>query len=110
MALFGDTLLAFLAFGLCASGGYILNDLLDLDSDRRHPEKRRRAIASGSVSARGALVLAPPMILAGVGVGFLVVPMLAMVLLLYLAATPEEAVAHIVKSVERGARSVIRDA
>jgi 4-hydroxybenzoate polyprenyltransferase len=87
MALFGDTLLGFLAFGLCASGGYILNDLLDLDSDRRHPEKRRRAIASGSVSARGALMLAPPMILAGVGVGFLVVPMLAMVLLLYLAAT-----------------------
>src|SRR5688572_16643700 len=32
--------IAFLAFGLCASGVYVLNDLLDLPSDRQHPRKR----------------------------------------------------------------------
>lgn len=42
---------AFLSFGLCASATYILNDLLDLEADRRHPRKRRRPFASGDLSA-----------------------------------------------------------
>lgn len=40
-------LLAFLAFGLVASAGYLLNDLLDLDHDRAHARKRFRPLASG---------------------------------------------------------------
>jgi len=43
--------LAFLCFSLCASATYIVNDLLDLDADRRHPKKRQRAFASGDLSA-----------------------------------------------------------
>ncbi|MEO6991313.1 MAG: UbiA family prenyltransferase, partial [Candidatus Baltobacteraceae bacterium] len=43
-------LLAFVAFSLCASCVYIVNDLLDLESDRRHPRKRRRPFASGELS------------------------------------------------------------
>lgn len=46
-----DAAVAFLSFGLCASSTYIINDLLDIDADRRHPSKRRRAFASGDVSA-----------------------------------------------------------
>jgi 4-hydroxybenzoate polyprenyltransferase len=42
---------AFLSFGLCASATYILNDLLDLEADRRHPRKRRRPFAGGDLSA-----------------------------------------------------------
>ena len=41
--------LAFLAFGLCASGHYFLNDLLDLDADRAHRTKCRRPLASGDL-------------------------------------------------------------
>ncbi len=44
-------LLAFLSFGMCASGTYIINDLLDIESDRRHPRKRRRPFAAGDLSA-----------------------------------------------------------
>ena len=44
-----EALLAFFVFGLCASGLYILNDLLDLHSDRSHPWKRRRPFASGEL-------------------------------------------------------------
>jgi HAD superfamily hydrolase (TIGR01549 family) len=40
-------LLAFIAFSLAASSVYILNDLLDLQSDRKHPSKRFRPLASG---------------------------------------------------------------
>jgi 4-hydroxybenzoate polyprenyltransferase len=49
-------LVAFLAFGFIASSSYILNDLLDIQADRQHPDKRSRPIASGSISIRSALV------------------------------------------------------
>ncbi|HXW72884.1 MAG TPA: UbiA family prenyltransferase [Methylocella sp.] len=41
--------LAFIAFSLCASSVYLLNDLVDLDADRRHPTKRKRPLASGAI-------------------------------------------------------------
>ena len=49
--------LAFLSFGLCASATYILNDLLDLEADRRHPTKHRRPFAAGNLSAIGGVVV-----------------------------------------------------
>jgi 4-hydroxybenzoate polyprenyltransferase len=42
--------LAFIAFGCVASGTYLLNDLLDLDADRRHPRKSKRPFAAGDIS------------------------------------------------------------
>lgn len=44
-----DGVVAFFAFGLCASAVYLLNDLLDLDADRLHVRKRRRPFAAGVV-------------------------------------------------------------
>jgi 4-hydroxybenzoate polyprenyltransferase/phosphoserine phosphatase len=43
--------IAFVSFGLCASATYIINDLLDLEADRRHASKRRRPFAAGDLSA-----------------------------------------------------------
>ena len=49
---------AFVSFGLCASATYIVNDLLDIEADRRHPSKSRRPFAAGNLSAlQGALVV-----------------------------------------------------
>jgi len=58
------SLAAFLAFSLVASAVYLVNDLADLEDDRRHPAKRRRAIASGDLAIGTALALAP-LLLAG---------------------------------------------
>lgn len=43
-------LIAFVAFSLSASAVYCLNDIIDVEADRRHPVKCRRPIASGAVS------------------------------------------------------------
>jgi 4-hydroxybenzoate polyprenyltransferase len=61
-----QAVLGFIAFSLCASSVYVLNDLLDLDSDRRHPTKRQRPFASGALSVRTGLWLAPVLLGAGV--------------------------------------------
>lgn len=57
-------LLAFLAFSLCASAVYVLNDLVDLEADRRHVRKRQRPFASGLIPIwQGSLMI--PVLLAG---------------------------------------------
>lgn len=55
LVLVGQALLAFGAFCLCASSVYLLNDLFDLPQDRRHPTKRRRALASGDIGIQSAV-------------------------------------------------------
>ncbi|MBL8299237.1 MAG: UbiA family prenyltransferase [Rhodanobacteraceae bacterium] len=63
-----NCVLAFLAFGLCASGVYLLNDLFDLDADRRHPRKRLRPFAAGTLPLSAGIVAAPLLALAGLAV------------------------------------------
>ena len=48
---------AFAALSLCASGLYLLNDILDVESDRLHPRKRLRPYASGAFGARHGIAL-----------------------------------------------------
>ena len=57
-AVAGNTALAFLAFGFCASGVYILNDLLNLEEDRRNRTKQHGLFASGRMSIGTGILLA----------------------------------------------------
>ncbi|WP_026956909.1 UbiA prenyltransferase family protein [Algoriphagus vanfongensis] len=50
-----DLLLLFIAFCFAASSIYVVNDLVDVEKDRMHPEKRFRPIASGEVSPSQAI-------------------------------------------------------
>lgn len=45
----GRAVLGFIAFSLLASSGYVLNDYLDREADRKHPRKKHRPIASGAL-------------------------------------------------------------
>lgn len=56
-ALVMQVLLAAAAFSLAASAVYVGNDLADRESDRQHPEKCRRPLASGAIGVSAALVL-----------------------------------------------------
>lgn len=80
-------MLAFLAFSLCASSVYILNDLLDLPSDRAHWRKRNRPFASGALPVKAGVVAAPLLLAAALAlVWFLPVRFLG-VLAAYYALT-----------------------
>ena len=80
--------LGFLAMGLMASGTYVLNDLVDLHSDRRHWSKKTRAFASGLLPIWLGLALAPACVAGGFALAALT-GQLALLLFLaaYLAAT-----------------------
>ncbi|SDW82309.1 decaprenyl-phosphate phosphoribosyltransferase [Paenibacillus sp. PDC88] len=49
--------LAFLSFSFMASTIYIINDIVDVDKDRLHPEKRYRPIASGAINIPVSIIL-----------------------------------------------------
>ena len=66
-----DTIVAFVAFCLAASGTYFLNDAFDVEADRRHAKKRFRPIAAGVVPVGTARVAGVVLLLAGIGVAFL---------------------------------------
>ncbi|MET3106077.1 4-hydroxybenzoate polyprenyltransferase/phosphoserine phosphatase [Oxalobacteraceae bacterium GrIS 2.11] len=73
MTAMSQAVMAFFAFGLCASSVYLLNDMLDLESDRLHARKRKRPFASGDLS----LV-----------VGFALIPLLLIGVVLFAHALP----------------------
>ncbi|WP_018870473.1 UbiA prenyltransferase family protein [Thioalkalivibrio sp. ALgr3] len=72
----GETLLAatlaFLAFCAMASAVYVLNDILDVEADRRHPTKCRRPLASGAIGIPAARVILSVLVVLALALGLLV--------------------------------------
>lgn len=85
--LVGEALLAFLSFSLAASSGYLLNDLLDLAADRRHPRKRERAFAAGRLSVRSGFAGSALLLVASLAIAALVGERFLAFVVLYLAMT-----------------------
>jgi 4-hydroxybenzoate polyprenyltransferase len=54
-----EAVLTFVSFCLVSSAGYYLNDLVDVELDRKHPKKRFRPLAARELSERAALTIAP---------------------------------------------------
>ncbi len=80
-------LLAFAAFSLCASAAYLVNDVLDIESDRLHPTKRNRPFAAGALPATWGLPLAALSLGLGLLAGAALPERFMICLLLYVLAT-----------------------
>lgn len=77
-----EVLVAFAAFCMLSSAGYLVNDVRDADVDRLHPVKRMRPVARGDLPSQTALVIAAALgcgaigLAASVGLGFLLFALL----------------------------------
>ena len=85
LSVLGATALAFVAFSLAASSVYLLNDVRDVEEDRRHPTKRFRSIAAGDLSPTAALVLAGVLVVLSLALALYVAIPLAATIVVYLA-------------------------
>ena len=77
-------LAAFAAFCMAASSIYVLNDFVDRESDRRHPQKKDRPFASGALSKAHALVLVPLLVAPALLIAWVIGPLVLASLLAYL--------------------------
>ena len=82
-----QSVLAFLFFGLAASSVYLVNDILDLEADRRHPRKRNRPFAAGRLGLLTGIVSAGGLALISIIGAFIVGPQFGLVLVGYLIVT-----------------------
>lgn len=82
-----SALLAIIAFSLCASSVYVLNDLLDLETDRAHPRKSRRPFACGDLSILTGFALAPALLAVAVLIAAVLPPRFWLVLGTYYGVT-----------------------
>jgi 4-hydroxybenzoate polyprenyltransferase len=81
----GRSAAAVLAFCALSGAVYVLNDLVDVDKDRAHPQKCRRPIAAGALSRSFAGVVAALLAASGLGAAFVLAPAFGLVAALYLA-------------------------
>ncbi|MFK7857899.1 MAG: UbiA family prenyltransferase [Granulosicoccus sp.] len=80
-------LLGFLAFSMMASATYIINDLLDLASDRQNSTKQHRPLACGSISIKHGIMVSAGLLGAAVCLALILPPSFALLMLVYLVTT-----------------------
>lgn len=82
-----NLLIGFVAFGLCASSVYLLNDIVDIEDDRQHPNKRRRPFASGDLPIAHGIALIPALLAASAALCLALPWQFSIVLAVYYAMT-----------------------
>ncbi len=64
------SILAFVLFCFASSSFYLINDILDVESDRRHPVKCKRPIAAGLVPVPAAIAIAVTLLTTALIIGW----------------------------------------
>jgi 4-hydroxybenzoate polyprenyltransferase/phosphoserine phosphatase len=82
-----QAVVALIAFSMCASGVYVLNDLLDLTPDRQHPRKQKRPFAAGKLPLLQGLIAAPALTLCGLALSLICNLQFTLVLIAYYIMT-----------------------
>jgi 4-hydroxybenzoate polyprenyltransferase len=77
--------LAVVAFSLMSSSVYVLNDYFDRESDRKHPSKRNRPLASGAVTVAQGITAAAICMILSLAAAWLAGPRIFSIVLVYLA-------------------------
>ena len=81
--LVAHAVLAFASFSLFASAVYVMNDMVDLQSDRLHKTKRKRPFASGALPVAAGVAAVPLLVATSLGVALLIPPLFMGALLVY---------------------------
>lgn len=85
---FADAAIAFVSFSLCASSTYIANDLLDIESDRRHLRKRNRPFAAGDLPVLTGMLIGAALLAGSIAIAVTLLPLgFLLWLFLYLVGT-----------------------
>lgn len=82
--LFLNAVMMFAAFCLASSSVYVFNDYHDRESDRKHPLKKNRPLASGAIQAWKALFLAALLCITSISLSFYISPSALLIIFLYL--------------------------
>jgi len=82
-----QAIIAFFAFSMCASSAYLLNDLIDLPDDRRHPRKCTRPFAAGKVCVKKGAILAVVILIISAIIAMFVTPLFLALLIFYFMMT-----------------------
>lgn len=78
------TLFGVIIFSIVSSAVYLMNDLLDIESDRQHPKKKNRPIASGQLSIAAAITVSILLFAAGLTAAYALAPAFFAVILTYI--------------------------
>lgn len=79
-----DLLISFMAFSLMTSCVYIINDYLDIDSDRQHPTKSKRPLAAGIINKQQAILMLVFLFFTSISLAFIAKQGLLIILFCYL--------------------------
>ncbi len=74
---FVSVLIAFVSFCAIASATYMLNDLLDIESDRQHERKRKRPFAQGTLPIATGMIIIAALLAAGFGLCLATLPLVS---------------------------------
>lgn len=67
-----NAVLAFFSLCLISSCNYIINDIVDLESDKKHPEKKLRPVASGKISVTNAIIIAFLLLASSLAIAYII--------------------------------------
>lgn len=82
--LFFDTVILFFAMSLAASTAYVINDIFDVQEDRKHSTKKNRPIASGLISMPQAKALVGTLVIVATALSLYLSPLITGAVLLYI--------------------------